>query len=333
MPRPLLSVLLPYRDAVATLPRAVDDLLAERDVDLEVLAVDDGSRDGGPAWIRRRAQSDRRLRPLSSGGRGLVAALEAARCEARGPLIGRMDADDRSLPGRLRASVERLLMEPTLALAAVQIAIAPAREATLGLLRYAAWQNGLSSPEDHWRDRFVEAPVCHPAVVMRAEALARAGGYRPGPFPEDYDLWLRMLSLGMRFAKVPRVLLHWRVGPGRTTFRDPRCAPPAILRLKAAHLARWLRGRRWVVWGAGPTGRKLAAALAARGLRPERFVDVAADPSRHSVRGLPVTPPESLRPGRECVVVAVGLPSVRPLLRATLRDMGFREPHDALFAA
>ncbi len=333
MRRPLLSVLLPYRDAASTLPQAVDSLLMERDIDLEVLAIDDGSHDGGAEWVRRRATSDPRLRPMVNHGRGLARALETVRREARGRFIGRMDADDVSLPGRLRASIERLLQEPSLALVAVQVAATPPAAATLGLLRYVAWQNGLLEPEEHLRERFVEAPVCHPAVVMRRDALERVGGYRDGPFPEDYELWLRMLSAGLRFAKVPRILLHWRHVANRATFRDPRCSPSAIRHLKAAHLARWIGARRWVMWGAGPTGRKLADALAARGRRPDRFVDVAAERSRHEVRGLPVRSPASLRPGRECVVVAVGLPSVRPLIRKTLRDIGFQEPLDAIFAA
>jgi len=45
-----VSVLLPYRNAAATLDEAVESILAQRGVELELVAVDDGgarSRCGG----------------------------------------------------------------------------------------------------------------------------------------------------------------------------------------------------------------------------------------------------------------------------------------------
>ena len=48
---PALSVLLPFRDAAPTLAEAVESVLAERDPHLELLAIDDGSRDEGPRWV------------------------------------------------------------------------------------------------------------------------------------------------------------------------------------------------------------------------------------------------------------------------------------------
>ena len=333
MSRPLLSVLMPLREAEPTLPEAVESVLAQREVDLELLAVDDGSRDGGPRWLRARARGEPRLRVLQSAGRGIAAALRTGLGAARGRFVARMDADDVSLPGRFAASLERFEREPALDLVAVQVAPWPPPAAGLGLYRYVSWQNGLLEPADHLRERFVEAPVCHPAVVFRADTVRRLGGYRAGPFPEDYELWLRMLGAGCRFAKVPRVLLRWRHGPRRATFTDPRCAPERLLQLKARYLAAWLGGRRWVLWGAGRTGKRLGRAMAALGRGPARVVDVAAGGRRRLLGRLAVEPPGTLEPRRECVVVAVGLPSARPLIRATLASLGFREPEDALFAA
>lgn len=49
----LISVLLPYRDPTNTLEAAVASILGEREVSLELIAIDDGSIDGGPAIIER----------------------------------------------------------------------------------------------------------------------------------------------------------------------------------------------------------------------------------------------------------------------------------------
>src|SRR4029453_1384272 len=70
---PEMSVLLPVRDAGRYLRRALDDVLAQRGVRVEVIAVDDGSTDGSGEHLRRRAAQDARLRVLSGGGRGAAA--------------------------------------------------------------------------------------------------------------------------------------------------------------------------------------------------------------------------------------------------------------------
>ena len=46
---PEVSVLLPYRDAAETLGEALESTLADSSARIELLAVDDGSEDAGPA--------------------------------------------------------------------------------------------------------------------------------------------------------------------------------------------------------------------------------------------------------------------------------------------
>jgi glycosyltransferase involved in cell wall biosynthesis len=42
-----ISVLMPFRDAAGTVEEAASSILAERDAALELVAIDDGSRDDG----------------------------------------------------------------------------------------------------------------------------------------------------------------------------------------------------------------------------------------------------------------------------------------------
>jgi glycosyltransferase involved in cell wall biosynthesis len=95
------SVLVPFRDAGATIDAAITGLLARDDAALEVLLIDDGSTDSGAERARVWAKRDGRVRLLQSPGRGLVRALQAGLAAARGALIARMDADDRCHPERI----------------------------------------------------------------------------------------------------------------------------------------------------------------------------------------------------------------------------------------
>src|SRR5688500_5718707 len=94
--RPVISVLLPFRDAAATLAEAVGSLLSE---DVEIVAIDDGSRDGGAELLPRF------VNVVRTPGVGIARALSIGLQHARGTLIARMDADDISLPGRFRAQL------------------------------------------------------------------------------------------------------------------------------------------------------------------------------------------------------------------------------------
>lgn len=333
--RPELSVVLPYRDAEETLEEAVASVLEERDVALELIAVDDGSTDRGPELLASIAARDPRVRVVRTEPRGLVPALDLGLELARAPFVARMDADDVSLRGRFSRQLELLQRDPRIAVVGCLVEAFPEGAVEGGLLRYVEWQNALLTPEDHARERFVESPLCHPSVTMRLEAVREVGGYREGPFPEDYDLFLRLASRGYALAKVPFLGLRWRHSEGRVTFRDPRCSPEAIRRCKAPFLAEVIHRdpREFVLWGAGREGRRLARELEAFGAIPARFVDIDPKKIGRTARGRPIGSAEGLRPDRAFVIAAVASRGARAEIREGLRARGFSEGEDFIFAA
>ena len=328
-------MLLPYRDLAATIEEALDSLLGQRGVELTVVAIDDGSRDDGPACVARLAARHRQLQAISAGGVGLPQALGLGLAAATGDLIARCDGDDVCHPERLARQLARLAERPQIAV--LGCAVEPFPEAAVGdgLRRYVDWQNRLLTAADHHHQIFVEAPLCHPSVVIRRQALTAVGPWRDGPWPEDYDLWLRLDAAGYELAKLPEPLLRWRHRPGRVTFSDPRCALHRLRELKAPFLASRLRrlGRPFAVWGAGPTGRRLARALEAHGPGPRRFIDVDPGKIGRSARGVPVVGPEGLAAGVEIVLIAVGTAGVRDRVRAFLDQRRFEEGRDYLAVA
>jgi glycosyltransferase involved in cell wall biosynthesis len=326
---------LPYRDAAATLPEALAGLVAEAGVPLEIVAVDDGSRDEGPEIVARAAARDPRVVPIATGGVGIARALAAAHQTARGAFLARMDADDVSLPGRLPRQRDLLLSDPRLGVVGTQVEAFPAEVVGEGMRRYVDWQNGLITPEDHAAAIFVEAPLCHPSVMLRREALEAVGGFRDTVWAEDYDLWLRIHAAGWRMAKVPAVLLRWRHHPGRATFRDGRYSLANFRAARAHYLAPRVTKdpRALAIWGAGPTGRRLGRALAQNGARAALFVDIDPRKIGRTAQGASIIAPEALDPSKHFVVVAVGARGARDEIRAHLGRLGFTETVDYLCAA
>jgi hypothetical protein len=260
------------RDAAATLRECLASLAAQTLSDHEVVAVDDHARDGSRAILEEAARRDPRVHVLDNPGEGLVAALNAARKAARAPLLARMDADDVCHPDRLRAQVACLQADPALSVLGTCVRLVGTAGRSEGMQAYVRWLNRLLDHDAIVRDLFVESPLAHPSVMMRAEMLARLGGYRAFDGPEDYDLWLRAHAAGARFAKLPDVLLDWRDGPGRLSRTDPRYAPARFRDLKLRALeAGALAHRPAVVWGRGSGGEGVVARLARPRTRGGRF--------------------------------------------------------------
>ena len=267
---PDISVLLPFYNAADTLPAALDSVLAQQGPTFEVLAIDDGSDDNSADIVHDIAARDPRLRLIRSDGAGIASALMAGLQKTRAAYIARMDSDDLCLPNRFARQFDMLKKDESLGAVGVQVEAFPRQAVGEGLKQYVEWQNALITPQDHLLDLFVEAPLCHPSVMMRRSALLTVGGYRSGNFPEDYDLWLRLVEKGFRLAKVPHPLFRWRQRPGRMTFSDPRFSRSNFRKLKAEYLARRLREeqRDITIWGAGPNGKRLSRARNITAFKP-----------------------------------------------------------------
>jgi GT2 family glycosyltransferase len=328
---PRAAVLLPARDAARTVRAAAVSILRQTCRDLSLVAVDDGSRDRTLDVLEELARRDRRVVVVHGPGEGIAGALQRglSRCDAE--VVVRMDADDVAHPRRIEVQLAALAADPALAAVGSRVRLFPRGEVAGGMARYAAWLNGLVTPELVLRDLLVEAPLVHPAAAIRRTALEEVGGWREGDFPEDYDLWLRLAAAGHRLGNVPEVLLDWRESSGRLTRTDARYAISRHVALKAAWLAAGpLSDRREVaIWGAGETGRAFARALRVHGVTVVLFLEVDARKIGRAIQGAPVHSFEQAERARGLpLLVAVGAPGARDLIRAELSRRGFQEPRD-----
>jgi len=295
---------MPVHEAESTVGEALACLRHQRDVRLQVVAVDDGSTDDSLGILRRAASDWADLEVLTQQHAGVAAALERGRRRAKAPWIGRMDADDLCEPLRFRVLLD-LAEGRGLDVAGSQIDAFGAVSASM--TAYLRWQNSLLEHEHIVRQRFVESPLAHATALIRAEPLDDAGGWdAAAPWSEDIDLWYRLAERGVRFGKVPQVLYHWRQHPRQATRTDARCSADRMRACKAHYLARGpLAGRRVALWSVGRTLEAWNEALDAEGCAHHRTV-VRPRPARGAAgRWLPVPRPD------EVVLAAFGSAHVR----------------------
>ena len=330
---PCVSVLLPVRDCDRFLGQALRSMRQQSFQDLEIVCVDDGSRDETPVILAAHAAADGRLRVIRTARSGIVAALNTGLGHCTGRYIARMDADDVSHRERLSCQVNALDEEREVAVMASRVRAFPASATRRGMRDYLDWSNRVLEPEIIAREILVECPVVHPSALIRRDALDAVGGYRSGNFPEDYDLWLRMHRAGYRFRKLPQVLHAWREREERLTRTHPMYERARFLDLKADHIRSLVegQGRAVVMVGAGVVGKPLARRLLGLGVRLAAFLELNPRKIGLRIHGAPVLHPDDLVSLRGCLfLAAVSARNQRDVVREDLEARGLREGRDFL---
>jgi glycosyltransferase involved in cell wall biosynthesis len=327
-----VSVVMPVYNAEDTVLRALDSLRAQTIPELEIIVVNDGSTDGTMDLLHHQ----RDIMLLDHSHRGIAATLNDGLTAASGDYIARMDADDLCHPNRIELQASFLDVYSDIGLVGSRVGFGGDREKQSGYATYVDWINTLIDPDAIALNRFVESPFAHPSVMFRRELFEEFGAYRDGPFPEDYELWLRWMANGVKTAKVDEELLTWNDPPERLSRTDPRYSTDAFYRIKAEYLAMWLEQNNphhpdVIVWGAGRVTRKRAKILMHYGIRITHYIDLK---SRTLDCGTPVIHHSELPdPATGFILSMVGSRGARDEISASLNRRGFIKGKNCIFAA
>jgi glycosyltransferase involved in cell wall biosynthesis len=98
---PLVSVVMPVYNAAATMERSIDSVLTQSHREVELILVNDGSRDGSAAIMDAYAQRDPRVVAVHQDNGGVAAARNRGLQEARGTHVAFLDSDDWWDPDKL----------------------------------------------------------------------------------------------------------------------------------------------------------------------------------------------------------------------------------------
>ncbi len=91
---PLVSVVMPVYNAAATMERSIESVLAQSHREVELILVNDGSRDGSAAIVDAYAKRDPRVVAVHQANGGVAAARNRGLQEARGTHVAFLDSDD-----------------------------------------------------------------------------------------------------------------------------------------------------------------------------------------------------------------------------------------------
>ncbi|CAG2151500.1 glycosyltransferase [Ralstonia mannitolilytica] len=208
----MISVIMGVCAVDDYLKLALDSITKQTYQDFELIVIANGPRrDLVKLAVEQHCGGLGKVRVYTTPIGQLSHALNIGIGYARGEYIARMDSDDVSHPERLERQL-RFLEERKLDLVGSDINLIDESGTHIGVRIY---------PKGDAIDRKLpfSNPFAHNTVLAKKSVFIEARGYNSGFNSEDYDLWLRVKRLGVRWDNIPEVLLDYRIHSGASQRR------------------------------------------------------------------------------------------------------------------
>lgn len=210
----LVSVIVPAYNAERWVGETLNSVLRQTHVHLEVIVIDDGSRDGTAAIVAELAKEDDRIQLVQQGNEGHSPARNHALRLASGDYVAPIDADDLWYPQKIEKQLERFIR-------------AEAEGQRLGLVY--CWSRSIDesgAPTFPQQGKVTEEGAVYDSLItsnfvgngsspmMPATLLREIGGY-PADMTggcEDWTVYLRIAS-NYFYGVVPEELVGYRQHP------------------------------------------------------------------------------------------------------------------------
>lgn len=208
----MISVVMPAYNAEAYIAEAIESVLNQTYLRLELIIVDDGSTDQTRAIAERYAQEDSRIRiVVSEQNLGLAAACNLGIKAAQYLWVARLDTDDQALPERFEKQLRAAEAQPEVGVWGCYAYHVNYAGEILSVARV-----GVTTKEAFFERRRYGQLIhaLHPSVMIRKDLLEKVGGYNEHlRTTQDLDLFDR-LAEHTPILVIPEPLILYRVHGG-----------------------------------------------------------------------------------------------------------------------
>lgn len=214
----LVSIVVPNYNCLMYLNKCLNSILMQKNVQYEILIIDDGSDDGSLAWLEKAQHCYSQVRVIKQSRKGVVKARNLAIQKAHGDYIAFLDADDYWSHNKLAEQWQYLRDNPNVVLSFTNyMHVDEAYQPIVDCFGYwPEFKDELADKSNGYRiienglGRILECNVIGTSTVMvRKDAIIEAGCFDPTlKSASDWDCWLRIAALG-DIAFTPQVCAHY----------------------------------------------------------------------------------------------------------------------------
>jgi glycosyltransferase involved in cell wall biosynthesis len=211
-----IDVLLPIKSPAPWLKATLDSLNAQSFTDWRLVASIHGQDKNVCNTVFEHVPNAVIVNAPREGN--LASTLNVGLAAASADYIARIDQDDVALPHRFEIQFEFLSENPEILAVGSGATLIGVKDEIIG------YRNQIEDPLRIRQRLKWKSPLIHPSVMFRREIVASIGGYSSlATNVEDYDLWLRLATIG-QLGGIDRPLIMYRIHPNQIT--SYRTIPP-----------------------------------------------------------------------------------------------------------
>jgi GT2 family glycosyltransferase len=194
--RATVGVVIPCYNYAEYVVAAIDSVLSQAGVDVDIVVVDDASTDASSAVVREIADREPRVRLLQhEHNRGPVETFNDGLAAVRGEYLVRLDADDMLTPGSLQRSVALAQAHPSVGLVYGHPLHFSGHVPPKARERPRKWTVWDGRGWLRQRARTGLNVITSPEVLMRRSIVDTVGGQRALAHTHDMEMWLRIAAV------------------------------------------------------------------------------------------------------------------------------------------
>lgn len=200
-----ISVVMSVYNAEKYLKEAIESILSQTFIEFEFIIINDGSTDTSLNIIN--SYQDNRIILINQINHGLSKSLNKGIEIAKSDLIARMDADDISLPERLKKQYDYMLKNPDCVVVGTNATLIDQHGNYL-------YKSKLELTDKQIKLELPESPFFHSSTIFRKMHFFGAKKYPDNIFHyfDDKILWNKLARFG-KFANLEEGLIKYRLVP------------------------------------------------------------------------------------------------------------------------
>lgn len=197
----LVSVVIPVYNMEAYLAETLDSVLASDYPALEIIIMDDGSRDNSLSVAHQYAAEHSSVQVYTQKNAGVCVARNQAISRAKGDYILPVDADNRITATFISSAVRTIESDPNIKVVSCRAEFFGARQGEWKLPPFSLYL-------------LARKNIMDTCALYRRSDWERVGGYCESIIArEDWEFWIAMLKDGGRVVRLPEIGLYYRVRP------------------------------------------------------------------------------------------------------------------------
>lgn len=203
MNHPLVSVIMPVYNSEKYLKEAIDSVLSQSYSNIELVIVNDGSKDSSKQIIK--SYNDSRIQYVENESNGgIVYSRNKGLSHSKGEFVATLDSDDIALRERISMQVDFLQNNPEYGMCGTFYRTIDSQGNYLAKVQFPTGNTDIIS------HLLIGNCFCNSTVMIRRDIALDLKYREKFDIVEDYELWYR-ISKRAKLANLPQVSVLYRV--------------------------------------------------------------------------------------------------------------------------